>query len=71
MENENILPEIIPIERIESSIYLVRGQKIMLDADLAELYQVSTKVLNQAVRRNLKRFPSDFMFSLRSKNHKT
>lgn len=51
-------------EAIERVIYFVRGQKVMLDADLAELYGVATKVLNQAVRRNKDRFPSDFMFAL-------
>ena len=55
---------VVPTERIESLIYLLRGEKIILDSDLAELYQVETKVLNQAVRRNLDRFPSDFMFQL-------
>lgn len=55
---------IIAIERIQSLIYLLRGQKVMLDRDLAELYGVETRVLNQAVRRNMKRFPSDFMFTL-------
>ncbi|MGH9583793.1 MAG: ORF6N domain-containing protein [Bryobacteraceae bacterium] len=49
---------------IESRIYLVRGKKVLLDADLASLYQVETKVLNQAVRRNIERFPEDFMFQL-------
>jgi len=49
---------------IERRIYLIRGQKVMLDADLAELYQVPTKALNQAVKRNLERFPEDFMFPL-------
>jgi vacuolar-type H+-ATPase subunit D/Vma8 len=52
------------VEQITSKIYLVRGVKVMLDRDLAELYGVETRVLNQAVRRNIKRFPSDFMFSL-------
>jgi len=55
---------IVPLERIEGLIYLVRGQKVMLDSDLAALYGVATKVLNQAVRRNLRRFPDDFMFQL-------
>ncbi len=54
----------IPVEVIEGKIYLVRGHKVMLDSDLAELYGVATKVLLQAVKRNLKRFPSDFMFLL-------
>jgi len=55
---------LIPIEVIERKIYLIRSQKVMLDRDLAELYGVETRVLNQAVRRNIDRFPEDFMFSL-------
>lgn len=55
---------IISLERIENKIYLIRKHKVMLDRDLAELYGVTTKVLNQAVKRNLKRFPGDFMFQL-------
>lgn len=55
---------LIPVERIERVIYLVRGEKVMLDRDLAALYGVPTKVLKQAVKRNLARFPSDFMFVL-------
>jgi hypothetical protein len=55
---------IVNIERIEKLIYLIRGQKVMLDRDLAELYAVKTKVLKQAVRRNIARFPEDFMFEL-------
>src|SRR6185437_16885732 len=51
-------------ESIISKIYLVRGRKVMLDRDLAELYGVETKVLKQAVRRNINRFPSDFMFEM-------
>ena len=54
----------MPVELIEGRIFLIRGQKVMLDADLAELYQVPTRSLNQAVRRNLDRFPPDFMFRL-------
>ena len=50
--------------QIQNLIYEIRGQKVMLDSDLATLYQVQTKVLNQAVKRNLKRFPKDFMFQL-------
>ena len=49
---------------IQNLIYEIRGQKVMLDSDLAKLYQVETKVLNQAVKRNSKRFPTDFMFQL-------
>ena len=52
---------------VQTLIYEIRGQKVMLDFDLARLYQVETKVLNQAVRRNIKRFPEDFMFQLDNK----
>lgn len=55
---------VIPPQSIERRIYWVRGQKIMLDSDLAALYQVETKQLNQAVKRNPARFPEDFMFQL-------
>lgn len=55
---------IVPIEVIERKIYLIRGQKVMLDSDLAELYGVETKALKRAVKRNIDRFPDDFMFSL-------
>src|SRR5437667_7585634 len=55
---------LIPLERIERAILLVRGQKVLLDRDLARLYGVGTKALNQAVRRNRARFPDDFMFRL-------
>ena len=55
---------LIPSERIERRILFLRGQKVMLDFQLAELYEVETKVLNQAVRRNIERFPEDFMFQL-------
>jgi len=55
---------IVLIEMIERKIYLIRGQKVMLDRDLAQLYGVETRVLNQAVRRNIDRFPPDFMFPL-------
>lgn len=54
----------IPAERIERRILLIRGQKVMLSPDLAELYEVAPRVLNQAVKRNLDRFPEDFMFQL-------
>ena len=57
-------------EVIERRIYLIRGKKVMLDQDLADLYQVPTKALNQAVKRNLRRFPSDFMFRLRDTEKK-
>ena len=55
---------VIPVERIERAILSIRGEKVMLDNDLAELYGVETKVLNQAVKRNIERFPADFMFQL-------
>ncbi len=53
-----------PVERIEKAILLIRGEKVMLDRDLAELYGVQTRVLVQAVKRNRNRFPPDFMFQL-------
>ena len=58
---------VVPIGRIESRILLVRGHKVLLDADLATLYGVETRVLNQAVKRNRERFPADFMFRLSAK----
>lgn len=57
---------IVPTARIESRIFLIRGHKVMLDSDLAELYGVTTKRLNEQVKRNKERFPSDFMFQLTS-----
>jgi phage regulator Rha-like protein len=54
----------VPIERITNRIYVIRGIKVMLDRDLAELYGVETRVLKQAVKRNINRFPADFMFEL-------
>jgi len=56
--------ELISLQKIEKAIYLIRGEKVMLDRDLANLYGVSTAALNQAVRRNRERFPDDFMFQL-------
>ena len=58
------LKMIASVAQIESSMYLIRGQKIMLSQHLAELYEVEPRVLNQAVKRNLGRFPEDFMFQL-------
>lgn len=58
---------LIPVKLIENKILLIRGQKVLLDRDLAELYEVETKSLKQAVKRNIKRFPSDFMFVLTQK----
>jgi hypothetical protein len=52
------------IAKIEKMIYIIRGQKVMLDSDLADLYEVETRIFNQAIRRNLERFPSDFMYEL-------
>lgn len=63
MKNES---SVVPMERIERMILLIRGQKVMLDADLADLYGVKTKRLNEQVKRNAERFPSDFMFQLTS-----
>jgi hypothetical protein len=55
---------IIPIERIENVIYVIRGERVILDSDLAELYGVETRRLNEQVKRNGGRFPQDFMFQL-------
>ena len=59
--------EIIPIERVAQSIRWIRGQKVLLDSDLAVLYGVTTENLNKAVRRNRDRFPSDFLFQVTAK----
>lgn len=56
--------EIVPQQVIESKIFIIRGKKVMLDRDLAILYGVETKMLNRAVKRNIERFPEDFMFQL-------
>jgi ORF6N domain-containing protein len=67
MPNKSTTPAAIPpmpLELIERRIYVIRGHRVMLDADLAELYEVETRALNQAVRRNGSRFPEDFMFQL-------
>ena len=58
------MSKLLPIERITGKIYLIRDTKVMIDRDLAELYGVETRVLKQAVRRNIMRFPDDFMFEL-------
>ena len=57
-------PVKIPVGRLEKAIFLIRGERVMLDRDLAELYGVETRTLNQSVKRNLERFPDDFMFEL-------
>jgi len=62
---------IASVAQIESRIFLIRGQKIMLDADLAELYGVENRALNQAVKRNAERFPEDFMFQLTSEEYES
>ena len=64
METKEELAIVLPEERIVNKIYVLRGKKVMLDRDLARLYEVPTMVLNQSVKRNIKRFPADFMFQL-------
>lgn len=64
MPSATLTEILVPEEMIERRIYVIRGCKVMVDADLANLYQVATKVLNQAVKRNAERFPDDFMFQL-------
>jgi len=59
---------LIPVESIVNKIVLLRGEKVLLDQDLAEMYGVETKQLKRAVRRNIKRFPRDFIFELRKKD---
>ena len=61
---------LIPIEKITSKIYLISKEKVMLDSDLAELYGVETRVLVQALKRNIDRFPKDFMFQLTADQYK-
>jgi phage regulator Rha-like protein len=61
---------LVPIEIIERKIYLIRGIKVMLDSDLAKLYEIETKFFNRAIKRNKDRFPSDFMFQLTEKESK-
>ena len=63
--------KVITVEQIESIILFIRGQKVVLARDLAELYGVTTGNLNKAVRRNIDRFPNDFMFQLTAEEHKT
>ena len=66
--NEN---GVIPIDQVESIIFLVRGQKVILDRDLAQLYGITTGNLNKAVNRNIDRFPNDFMFQLTPEEYKS
>ncbi len=58
----------VPVERVENAILFIRGEKVILDRDLATLYDILTKLLKQAVRRNIDRFPDDFMFVLEKRN---
>lgn len=67
MEEESNLPEVLSDEVIVSKIYIIRNVKVMLDRDLADLYGVETKYLKRQVRRNMIRFPEDFMFELTEK----
>lgn len=71
-KNKNLqqTSSLVPHERIESKIFLIRKKKVMLDLDLAALYGVATKVFNQAVKRNIQRFPGDFMFQLTNEEFK-
>ena len=64
MSASKTIPALAPLAQIEARILIIRGQKVMIDADLAELYGVPTKALNQAIKRNAQRFPPDFMFPL-------
>jgi hypothetical protein len=65
------MSDIVSIEKITSKIYVIRDTRVMLDRDLAELYGVETKALKQAVRRNITRFPEDFMFELTKKENRS
>ena len=65
------MSKIVPIEKITEKIYLIRGARVMLDRDLAALYGVENRVLKQAVRRNIDRFPFDFMFELSKKEYQS
>ena len=66
MENLDTNPEVFPDHLVLSKIFIIRDYKVMIDRDLAELYGVETRTLNQAVKRNLQRFPEDFMFQMTS-----
>src|SRR4051812_40977518 len=67
MKQQLIISRMQIIRSIQNRIYEIRGERVMLDFDLAALYEVETRVLNQAVKRNIKRFPKDFMFQLTRK----
>jgi len=65
------MKELLPVEIIERKIYLIRGRKVLLDSDLAELYGVEVKQLKRQVRRNINRFPEDFMFQLQKEEYES
>ena len=65
------MSDLVPVEMIANKIFLIRGQKVMLDRDLAKLYRVTTFNLNKSVKRNPNRFPEDFMFQLNSEEYKS
>ena len=65
------MSNLIPVEIIENKIFVFRGHKVMLDSDLANLYEVETKRLNEAIKRNIDRFPDDFMFQLSNEERET
>ena len=62
---------VVTVERIEAQIFMIRGQKVMLSTHLAELYEVEVRTLVQAVKRNIERFPEDFMFQLNAEELRT
>ena len=63
--------QLVPVELIENKIYLIRGHKVMLDTDIAKLYGIETKQLKRAVKRNIDRFPADFMFIFSSSEYES
>jgi hypothetical protein len=65
------MKELMPVEIIERKIYLIKGHKVLLDSDLAELYGVEVKQLKRQVRRNINRFPEDFMFQLQKEEYES
>lgn len=71
MKDREKLESVVPVERIEKAILLIRGQKVMLDSELAQIYGTTTKRLNEQVKRNLNRFPEDFMFQLSDQEFRT
>ncbi len=71
MTRSNTITSMIPIESITSKIFLIRNEKVLLDKDIAELYGVKTRILNQAVKRNITRFPPDFMFQITADEYRS